>query len=540
MTQQVFARRASGLVRDWSVAETTIYNILTITLYGPLLLGVFLTGPGVFPGSSMELAILITVIFASVHACSYAFLGAAMPRSGGEYVFLTRIVGGAFGSTVELGAWVLNMLIGNYWNIWIFTSIGLYTMASTLGYVFGNATLVAFGAYCATTEGLMVIGIIYNIALTCFGAFGPSRNYLRLQWILIVGTIAGFLISVALFASTSPQGFQQAFNAFMLRFQSDSNLYGTIISTAKAQGFQIPSFSIVATLAVTPMAFTQLCWGYWSSWNLGEIKGADRVRTNIITMIGSTWIVGILLIVLGFSMEHSATYEFLGSAGYLTSIGSDVMKAVPMPLYYPILSAILTASPILVFLVAFAVVCNGIQIFFNTAFGFTRPLVSMSLDRVVPDALGRVHPKYVQPVYAWFFLLIGSSAFMVIQNYTAGGQYALNIFYTAVVAFMITNFVAMIFPFRRPAIYNASPIAKWKIGPLPLITLVGLIGGIWNAAMIYYYMTVPQYGLGIYQPSIIFLVGIFIIAFVYYEIRKAYLSARGIDIGLAFAEVPPA
>ena len=164
----------------------------------------------------------------------------------------------------------------------------------------------------------------------------------------------------------------------------------------------------------------------------------------------------------------------------------------------------------------------------------------MSLDRVVPDALGRVHPKYVQPVYAWFLLLIGSSVFMVIQNYTAGGQYALNIFYAAVVAFMITNFVAMIFPFRRPAIYNASPIAKWKIGPLPLITLVGLIGGIWNAAMIYYYMTVPQYGLGIYQPSIIFLVGIFIIVFVYYEIRKAYLSAKGIDIGLAFAEVPPA
>jgi uncharacterized membrane protein len=58
--------------------------------------------------------------------------------------------------------------------------------------------------------------------------------------------------------------------------------------------------------------------------------------------------------------------------------------------------------------------------------------------------------------------------------------------------------------------------------------------------MVYYYVTTPVYGMGIYAPSLLFIIGVFVICYIYYLIRRTYLKSKGMDVTLAFKEIPPA
>jgi amino acid transporter len=264
------------------------------------------------------------------------------------------------------------------------------------------------------------------------------------------------------------------------------------------------------------------------------------MKTNLITMIVPTVFVGAIFIILGAAVSVAVPSDFLGATGYLSSVSSPVVSSLPTPMYWPFMSAILTSSPILVLFIGLGIMANAIQVQFNTAFAFTRLLVTSSLDRVVPEVLGRVNMKYGQPVYAWLLLTVGGIIVFVLGDFTTFTSISTNTYLGTVAAFALVSFAAIIFPFRRPDIYKASPISKWNVGKLPLVSLVGVISFVWNVVMFYYYLEVPAYGLGLYAPSAIFMVATFAACYAYYFIRRTYLNKKGMEIGLAFAEVPPA
>jgi len=65
---------------------------------------------------------------------------------------------------------------------------------------------------------------------------------------------------------------------------------------------------------------------------------------------------------------------------------------------------------------------------------------------------------------------------------------------TAVLAltFFATTVAAVILPWRRKDLYNASPIASWKIAGIPAITIVGVITGAFLLFMLYQWSFNPD------------------------------------------------
>jgi Amino acid permease. len=59
-----------------------------------------------YAGGNIYLSLLFCALLALPTACVYAFLSAAMPRSGGDYVYVSRVLGPAAGM---MGSW--NMTI---------------------------------------------------------------------------------------------------------------------------------------------------------------------------------------------------------------------------------------------------------------------------------------------------------------------------------------------------------------------------------------------------------------------------------------------
>ena len=89
--------------------------------------------------------------------------------------------------------------------------------------------------------------------------------------------------------------------------------------------------------------------------------------------------------------------------------------------------------------------------------------------------------------------------------------------------------------------FDASPIAKYKLGGFPLLSLLGILALIVNLYIAWIFVAGPPFtGVSVATtPSIEFVFGIFVACFVVYVIAWAIRKRQGIDLSLSFSEIPP-
>jgi amino acid transporter len=93
---QVFARQATGLVREDSVFDATIFNLIWASLPLGIAIVVYY-GPGLYLRTNLYVALLIAGLVALPIAATYALLASAMPRSGADYIWVSRNLHPALG-----------------------------------------------------------------------------------------------------------------------------------------------------------------------------------------------------------------------------------------------------------------------------------------------------------------------------------------------------------------------------------------------------------------------------------------------------------
>ncbi|MFN8233742.1 MAG: hypothetical protein U0V56_09825 [Actinomycetota bacterium] len=153
---QVFTRRASGLVRVMSPYSAFIYNILTMGVIFPW---VYLWAPTAFQGSNLVLGILFAFLFELPIALAYVWLATALPRSGGDYVFQSRVFGGGFGFTVVFAFFVVWILQWVALSGWLMATLGLAPTFIGLGVTTGVDAFTDFGTWAASSNGIIIIGV---------------------------------------------------------------------------------------------------------------------------------------------------------------------------------------------------------------------------------------------------------------------------------------------------------------------------------------------------------------------------------------------
>lgn len=127
---EVFVRHSSGLVREMSAGDALIGNVLIFNLV--IASVTLLAVPFTFPGASLPIGILLAFIPAGLIAAVYVFFSVAMPRSGGDYVFISRTLHPALGFAANFSFVGWNAVwIGVYSN-WVAT-VGLSGLFASLG-----------------------------------------------------------------------------------------------------------------------------------------------------------------------------------------------------------------------------------------------------------------------------------------------------------------------------------------------------------------------------------------------------------------------
>jgi basic amino acid/polyamine antiporter, APA family len=533
---EVFTRKASGLVRVMSPTSAFMYNILTMGLVFPW---TYLWAPGALPGGQIFWGILLAMLFQLPISFVYVWLSTALPRTGGDYVFQSRVFGGGFAFTVVMSGFVIWILQWVALSGWLLSNLGFASLFLGLGATLSSQTLANFGIWFTTSTGTIIVSIL-NALLAMWLLVSGFKNYVKVQYVMFWATILAFATTLIVLFTTTPATFAARIDSFAFSIAGTQNFYQNALAAATGAGVDLrPPFSLLMTILIAPIAWTSLQWAIYSSEQNGEIKDARSFKSQIFILVGSMILTGLLLAVLALAFERAIGTEFLAvaGAGYWLELPEATISG--FYLWPNIVAVAMTGSVLVVLIIALGFILNSFQIVNNCMIGMTRVMVAMSLDRLLPEWFSRVSEKRHTPFNAHLAYFLGAIPVILVYNLW-GRWYELTLGVTFACGYVIvmTTLAGALLPFRAKEIYEASPGAKYKIGKIPLITILGLIGFVLGGAMVLMFMFYSQLGLtSTLAYTVVF--GVIAVSALWYLLSKGTQRTKGINVEYAFKEIPP-
>ena len=536
----LFVRKATGLVRSWSVMDAFVYAFFSINL---ITLGLYIFSQMYYFEGGMVNALIISAIFIFFEVIVYAGLIAVMPRSGGDYVWQSRILGGAVGFILAVTGW--------WFILWLW--VPLY------GDMFRHIVLVPllgiFGAqnaalwFAGTQNGAFVASLITLVIVSIIVALG-MKTYAKIQKFSFYGGILGLLIVIILLLTGSNAAFQAGLetNAASM-FGAEAGVYDTTVSLGTEAGAITPfaGGALALVFLVLPyMVFFNL-WPNWGATLYGEVRGATDFKRNITGMGWALGITTVLGIVLLYAISKTIGWEFYiqsGAAWWNYVWGyTDVAPALPVWPYPALFAAFLTSSKFLQFLVI-ALMSLWWFGWSGTVFlSSTRVIFAAAFDRLLPEKVAEVNENTGTPVNALLLMVVPSIFIAYLFSYNIADFQTLTLCSTLVIAvtYLGTTISAIILPYTKPDLYKSSPIAQYKVLGLPLITVAGVIFGGFLVYLLYQWLFDPNglYGIGLSNTSsVIYMLSMYLLAAVIYFGFKSYRKRGGIDMDKVQAEIP--
>ncbi|MCX6363723.1 MAG: amino acid permease [Actinobacteria bacterium] len=535
---EVFSRKASGLSRVMSPGSAFMYNFLTMGVIFPWTL---VWAPAAFPGVSVWAACLFAILLELPIALAYVWMATAMPRSGGDYVFQSRVLGGSIGFPVVMSGFVIWIVQWVALAGWLLATLGVAPLFMGLGVYYDSKSLIDAAVWAQSAQGHVIISIIGAAAMAALLVAG-FKNYVRLQYFMFAGTGILVIILLVQFLRTSPEQFATAMNHFSNVVDGRTGYYQWVQKDVADAGVNLlPKFALGATLLAVPIVWTSLQWATYSVEQGGEIKGARVFKNQMFIIVGSMVAMGVCLAALAWAEERAVGTAFFNAVSHsyyyvVSASGDGIGSVLPFPGMFAI---VISPNPIITILVSVCFILAALQITCNCYIGMTRVMVGMSLDRTLPSWLSKVSPRYRSPVNAHLLYFLAGCVAIYGYNYWASWySITLGVTFACGYVFVISCLAAALMPYRAKALYEASPGAKYTLGGFPLVTIFGIIGFVFGSAALIAFLTNAGYGLKGTRPYVI-VAGIFLICLVSYWIGRQYNKSKGIDVNYAFLEVPP-
>ena len=214
-SQSHFARRATGFVRDVKVSDAVIFNVLPACPGLVMAVSIFwvLTA---FSGVNVYACIVITAICSFLISGAFGLLSQIMPRSGADYILISRSLHPALavGSSILIGA--SSMLAMGYWGVFT-AKICIGPMLTMVGVAADSSTLQSWGGTIASKPWDMLVGFGEIALLALIMAYG-MRFMMRVQFWLFALGMGGFVVAALTLLTTSRSSFINHYNDYAQPF----------------------------------------------------------------------------------------------------------------------------------------------------------------------------------------------------------------------------------------------------------------------------------------------------------------------------------
>jgi amino acid transporter len=525
-----FARKATGLVRQAGAVDVFIYNTNFINIaVGIAFIFLFLPA-GAYPGASVYVSILFTVVAVLPTNLVYGMLSSAMPRSGGEYVYVSRTLGPMWG------------LVAN-WNytVWSFFYIGVpaaflgkYGISSlmrTVGVYSGDTGLVQVGAFFASPLGTFLAGLVLILVFTAIFISGLN-TYMRVQNVLFVVAMLGLIAIVVVALGADPSQYAARFDAYFRAVTGHPDTAARILASLGKNAPQATGFDLHDTVASMTWAFAVLGFGLASAYIGGEVKGANRAQIR--GMVGSLLFSAAWMLLLAAVVLRVFPYDFLGAVA-AANPASTGLGFTPV---FTELVSVLTSNWLLLLLIGVGFCLwtyAWLPIYIITT---TRNMLSWAFDGLLPVRVASVDERFHSPVVA--ILLSSGLGIVFLAVYAFDSSFAtISGFFGQVWTYILAGIAAIVLPYKLPELFEASPV-RWRVAGVPLLSIVGLLSILGMGVIEYAYLNDPNSGISFAAPTMILVnVAVFLSGFVFYAVTRYVRARQGVNLGLAFAEIPP-
>lgn len=538
MASKTFIRDATGLVREISFLDHLVTNMNGVVPLAALALTpwwIWFAVPGGDPLVATVMGFTFSVVGSIV---AYAMLSATFPRSAAPYVATSRVLHPAIGWPAEALMWVGWILaLALYPSFMITWGLvpGLYTM----GISTGNASLVAAAVALTQPAWVILVGTIFLLICLAVTVLGTKRLVRTFQLPMTIIMFIGIFVLVAVWVSGSSQQLSSVLPTYLGSSPS------TILSYAKSN--YAPAFTpltwapipILFSLGFTAGSFNT----YWNAYASGEVRRAGEAKTHLLAMFIPSAFIAIMVTVVLVAARLTVGNDILVSMNQILSYnssffnipaitgfsGSMVLILVPM---------MMANNPVIQFIIMASMVAATFCYVPATMLILSREWFAWSFDRLLPAKFSDVSERFHTPVLSisvnW---VLGFIVFVIFTLYASYlGFFTTAAWDTTLVTVSILCLAAALLPLRK-SLWSVSPVNRYKIAGIPVVSIGGVLGFFYNGLAVYTFTVTPVLGFGL--PSTLVLVVTFLVPFVLYWIIRAVRKSQGIDLDMIFRNIPP-
>jgi amino acid transporter len=490
-------------------------------------------GPSLYPGAVVWLSTVLAALGMVAAATTFYFWSVIFPRSGGVYVSLSR----ATSSSIAFVFSVVETMILLYYGALaasLIVKVGLSSFFATVGSIGNSHTLLTWAGDVAKPAGVFWIGTAVLLLAGGLLVTG-TRRYFSVQKLLFVVAVVGMLIValVMLFGSRS------AFKSHLHHLTGLS--YNNVIATAHKQGFVTAHGDFWKSVKFMVWPLLPLLGAIQSVGIGGEIKKVSR--NQLFGMLGAVIATGLLIALFAilstkaFGNTFQGAIAFNSLGGFTHGSTEASMGASP---YFTVLAGIL-ANNVVLAVIIMATFVAWIWFWVPAEIAYTtRSMIAWSFDRLAPNKLGYVSKRFHTPVVAIGLSTAISIVFMWAIAYKSINL--LTLIEPLLVIWGAAMLMAVVFPRTGKRFFENSPASAFRIGRVPLMSITGALSvAFFGLALVLLWRDKIAAGplIAHHLPTDFWLVvGTLAGAILWYAGNRIYRQRQGVDIALAFREIP--
>jgi amino acid transporter len=505
---KVFLREATGLVRSVSFLDSIAINISYMSIGAALaLIGFTILALPTVSGVNLVYGSAIAALFAVPQMIVYTIMQRHISRTGGDYVWVSRSLGGFAGSILTFMGITLETM--PYLALIALSAVfAIGSVGANLGYS-GMVQLAIPGA---TPVYQFLIGSLIVALLVFLNIFRPNSGFRIISIFWAIGIIS-IVVSIAslLFAG----------RAGVVNYVGSLDIANTTFNSIANSYQGSTSFNLGNTLLILPFfALFSYPWFNAAPSVGSELKGGKTIRWSTPVSL----LVAFILLTVPFAVMY-----YVGGFAFTNSALSNSNLVNNYSFNFWTLAMGVSGSYLVKLIIGLGWILFTVAVLAFGIITISRYLLAQAFDRFLPERLAYVSPKYGSPVVAHLLDLVITVILIGLASFLYG---TISSLYGAVVAAMIyfafVGLAAVVYAFRQ--LHSGRERMILSIAGLLQILVFSYLtyeffayGSVWGGNPL-------AYG---------YIAATFLAGVVIYVISRSRQKARGIDISFAFREIPP-
>jgi amino acid transporter len=462
-------------------------------------------------GVNIAVASIIAFAISIPQIVVYTIMTRRVSRTGGDYVWVSRSLGGGVGNVSALMGYTLG-------NIPYFSLIALSVVFAigSVGLFFSPTSSIFTGlALSGGSPGSLpalqfVVGAAMLVVLVLINIVAPKYGYRLVSALITIG-IATTLLAIFTLLYAGHNG--------VVSYMSSLN-NSNLTYSAVASSYTGSSFNFYNTLLMVPFfAFFTYPWINAGPAIASEIKSKGAIRWNVPISA-----VTVFILITG----SFATMYYVGGFNFITAAFSNSTLVYDYSFNFWTLAMGVSRNAVLQWIIGLGWILWLVSIIAYGIIVESRYFFAQAFDRFLPSKFAYLSSRFGSPVIAYVtylgitIVLIAGASFVYGTFQSLYGIIVANMAYFGIVGI-------------AGAVWG---LKKEKGGVRSTLLIAGVLEAGVFSWLIYQFLSYPTVW-GATTLAYGYVAATISLGIIIYFASRAYHKSKGIDISLAFKEIPP-